>query len=411
MVALATNNKTLADAVSGPGDYPTDDKSSADLQIAELKSFVGRHGDFMEIAYGAADVKRIVQANKIAVVLGVEIDNIGNFNKIPTATLPAAAVEVMIATEIQRLYATGVRYAFPVHVVDNLFGGAAVYKDDFNSANLRESGAFWTLECAETKDSIAHRYVEVNDFFRDVGAFVKLGLDPLRKSGPGPVCPAGRGHRNARGLSPFGSIAVREMMKRGMIIDIDHMSQRTADATLTLAESFGYPVVSGHTGRRGVFGANAENSRTGTQIARLSKLHGMFGLGSDGVGAQPWSATYQRVMLDMGYNATDTVRARYLNGAIALGTDLNGLVKGPKPGTISYGATLPMSQTGSRRWDYNRDGVAHYGMLPEFLQEVGTTGTAGGPAGSELVSKHLNRSANYFWEMWTQIEARKSTVR
>ena len=34
MVALATNNKTLADAVQGPGDdLPTNDKASADLQI------------------------------------------------------------------------------------------------------------------------------------------------------------------------------------------------------------------------------------------------------------------------------------------------------------------------------------------------------------------------------------------
>src|SRR3989442_15015238 len=54
MVALAVNNKTLGDMTAGPGDYPTDDKSSADLQIAEIRSFVGRHPDFMAVLFTPA---------------------------------------------------------------------------------------------------------------------------------------------------------------------------------------------------------------------------------------------------------------------------------------------------------------------------------------------------------------------
>ena len=42
MVALATNNKTLGDLTAGPGDYPTDDKASRDLQIDDIRSFVGQ---------------------------------------------------------------------------------------------------------------------------------------------------------------------------------------------------------------------------------------------------------------------------------------------------------------------------------------------------------------------------------
>jgi hypothetical protein len=30
--------------------------------------------------------------------------------------------------------------------------------------------------------------------------------------------------------------------------------------------------------------------------------------------------------------------------------------------------------------------------------------------GSELVDYHLNRNANYFWQMWQLIEARKGRV-
>jgi Membrane dipeptidase (Peptidase family M19) len=429
MVSLATNNKTLADGVAGPGDGPTDDRASADLQLTEMKSFVGRHPDFMEVAYNAADVKRIVQANKIAIILGVEIDNIGNFNLVPSSLLSMPAPgEGIIRGEIQRLYDEGVRYIFPIHVMDNAFGGTAIYKDDFNTANQRETADhhYWEIECADIGDDITHTYTEVNDPLRAAGAFVKLGLDPLRHSGPGPVCPGGaagksRGNRNARGLTLQGIFAIKEMMKRGMIVDIDHMSQHSAEATLELGEKFGYPIVSGHSGIRGYAGADAENSRTRTQLQRISKLHGMFGLGSDGVGRSAWANQYQMAMNVMGYPNADTSKAIYRSGIISFGTDLNGLVKGPMPGggeRVKYGA-FPKSTSGSKSWDYNTEGVAHYGMMADFVVDLRTaasneyTGAEGiplGVSGAELVDNHLNRSANYFWHMWEIIEARKGSV-
>ncbi len=103
MVALSHNNRTIADVIGpgGPISGFTDDVRSSDLQIAEIKAFVLRHSDFMEVALGAADVYRIVQQNKVAIVLGVEIDNIGNFNRLP------AIGPGMIEGEIQRLYNQG----------------------------------------------------------------------------------------------------------------------------------------------------------------------------------------------------------------------------------------------------------------------------------------------------------------
>jgi hypothetical protein len=38
------------------------------------------------------------------------------------------------------------------------------------------------------------------------------------------------GQQNARGLTPLGEVAIKEMMKLGMIIDIDHMSDLAANA-------------------------------------------------------------------------------------------------------------------------------------------------------------------------------------
>lgn len=412
MVALAVNNKTLADAVLGPGDtLPTDDKASADLQITEIKAFVARHGDFMEVALGAADIRRIVQANKIAVVLGVEIDNIGNLNTPPRiSALPEAAAQILIANEIQRLYDSGVRYVFPIHVIDNAFGGTAIYNNEFNTSNLRESGYYWIITCAPSTNNITHTYTEGTEVLRDAGAFIKLGLDPFRHAGPGPICSSGEGHRNALGLFPLGVIAIKEMMKRGMIIDIDHMSQSSADMTLDLAETFGYPLVSGHNAIRGQLGGDAENSRTPLQLERLSKLHGMFGLGSAGVHAYEWARLYALAAKQMGYLNPDPSKGYYVNGAVSFGTDLNGLVKGPQPGgvgSIMYDAAFMPSSSGIKTWDYNTNGVAHYGMLADFVKHLRTAGLSNGLTGAQLVDEHLFRSADYFWHMWERIEAQR----
>jgi hypothetical protein len=101
------------------------------------------------------------------------------------------------------------------------------------------------------------------------------------------------------------------------------------------------------------------------------------------------------------------------------GTDLNGLVKGPKPGgtRAMYAGWLPPSSSGSKTWYYDEHGVAHYGMLADFVRGVSMApaNTYGGRStpgmtGSEVVDHHLNRNANYFWQMWQRIEARRTSV-
>jgi hypothetical protein len=156
-------------------------------------------------------------------------------------------------------------------------------------------------------------------------------------------------------------------------------------------------------------------------MQRISRLHGMFGLGSDAAHAWTWAGLYQSAMLAMGYLNTDPAKATYESGAVSFGTDLNGLVKGPKPGggtQVQYGAAFPKSGTMTKTWDYNTEGVAHYGMLTDFLVHVRTAPPSGyqsggvplGVDGKELVAHHLFRSANYFWQMWERIEARKANV-
>ncbi|MBX3264792.1 MAG: membrane dipeptidase [Labilithrix sp.] len=392
MVALATHNQTLAAAVSGPGDGPTDDKASGDLQIDEIKAMVGRHRDFMEVALTSADVRRIVLGNKLAIVLGVELDNIGNFNR--AGALSAAT----IGAELRRLHDKGVRYAFPIHVIDNRFGGTAIYENAFNVSNYREFGSFWSLRCSAPADGIGFRVQ--NDGFDAAVAFVKatkLGIDVARNPPPPPACPAGTGHVNTRGLTLEGEIAVKEMMKLGMMIDIDHMSQLSADRTIDVALAVpggGYPLASGHNGPRGRGGD--ENARTPRQLQMIAKLRGMVGVGCEGADAHRFARTYADV-------------ARATGGRAGIGTDLNGLVKAPppRPGSrVVYDASFPKSRTGAKEWDYNVDGVAHYGMLSDYVRDIRSA-----PNGNALVDDTFMSSAEVFADMWRRAEVQKDAVR
>lgn len=390
MVALATHNNTLAAAVSGPGDGPTDDKGSGDLQIDEIKLMVDRH-EFMEIARSAADVRRIVGANKLAVVLGIELDAFGNFHGKQRA--PSIAE---VSAEIKRLHAKGVRYIFPVHVIDNHFGGTAVYEGAFNLSNYREFGDFWKLGCSAAADNIGFRYQP--DGFDAAVAFVKaskLGIDIARNPHTPPTCPAGTGHVNTRGLTRLGEQTLQAMMKAGMLVDIDHMSQLAVDRALAIAEAVpgGYPLNSGHNGYRGSRGS--ENARTEAQLRRIAALKGVFGVGIEEQDPDSFIRAFEAVASRMG------------RVGVGLGTDINGLVKGAKPkaGALAYTSDFPKLRTGNKTWDYNVDGVAHYGLLADFVRAVN-----GRTNGSRVVET-LNRSAEHFAQMWERAESQKTKVR
>lgn len=454
MVALAVNNKTLGDMTAGPGDYPTDDRSSADLQIGEIKGFVSRHPDFMEVAYNSADVHRIVSANKLAVIVGIEVDHIGDLQSTQNPAVPSDA---QVKAEIDRLYGEGVRYIFPIHVLDNAFGGTAAYVNLFNVSNWRESGHPYKLTCATPADGISYVYDNNDLGVENIAAqMVKTGAAVISINEP--QCPSGQ--KNSLGLTSTGIAAIKEMMRLGMLIDIDHMSQASADGALSLASSYGYPVNSGHNGLRGALGPGSQTERAfrADQYATIGRLHGMAGVGSGNLNAQQWLALYNKVIQAMG--------SGYIVGAF--GTDTDGFALGMPPrlgsgggertgpqykeyqqcvaqsdcepdlrghpnaacvnrqiaycrkqypnafvpvpvvpgSNVQYSSTFPPSTDGTKTWNYNTDGVAHYGMLWDFLQDVRSL-----PGGAAAVDNNFMFGADYFFHTWQIAEARGSQVK
>ncbi|MDC8016168.1 membrane dipeptidase [Tahibacter soli] len=397
MVALAVNNETLAAAVMGPGDINGDDKKSADVQIQEMKDMALRHGDFMQIAYTPAQLRDIVRSGKLAVVLGMEVDNIGNFHDDGTIVKTGGtASETKVHAELQRLWDKGVRYQFPIHLIDNKFGGTALYEDFFNLSNFHINGTWWDLVCAGT--DIKHRFVK-NGFDAALAAAraVKLGIDPFDEPPAPPVCASGVGHRNAKDLSTLGEFAVKDMMKFGMLIDVDHMSAFAVDDVLDLAETFGYPVNSGHNGLRE--GAQAsENDRSIDVYKRIVDVGGMIGLGHTG-SATSFQQMYAKVLDAMKLKVIDPDRI-----GIGLGTDVNGLWPLPGPPTSASAKIGPSPYTfGFRTWNYDSHGVAHYGLIGDFVTSF-----------SQLMtpeqSGNFQRSADDFATMWENAERARINV-
>jgi microsomal dipeptidase-like Zn-dependent dipeptidase len=227
---------------------------------------VSRHTDFMEIAYSPSDARRIIgQANKLAVVLGVEVDSLGNWGRETDVS------DEQVSEYLHHLYQIGVRHIFPIHLANNAIGGTAIYEDLFNGLNFHLRNQFLSPR------------TENVDFRLGSVPFVNV---PDYSHIPG-------GHANALGFTARGTSALTEMMDLGMVIDIDHMSWSAVEDTLLLAESRDYPLVAGHVAFRDLGIHTSEYQRTQEQLRRMSELGGMLAVGRDQAvrreGAKRWA--------------------------------------------------------------------------------------------------------------------------
>jgi microsomal dipeptidase-like Zn-dependent dipeptidase len=397
-VCLATNSELVGTRMSEvQGAYlPVDDTSTMIRQLEAVQAMVdlldtqagGPGLGWMQIARTPADARRIVAAGNLAVVLGVELDALGGYAT--PAQLEAAAVaagstpEQLVADLVAELHVRGVRHVFPVHGTNNAFGGAALFVREYDAANFFLTGASFVAEAADPALGIAYR-IDTDPFGSGISellaywgtaaladpAGVAAGDYPLP---PAPTNWAGvrGGHINAQGLTEHGVSLVEELMRRGMLIDIDHMGHKTTEGVLDRCEQQGYPVVSGHTGVRALkyggreitlgpgaeFPADAhafgtlnprrlasEVDKSDAQLERIRRLGGMVsaiayqhhvhdyggghGVRNDSSGS---SASFAQAWLYV----HDAMRGR----RVGFGTDINGAgrLPGPRFGPQGSGA-------------------------------------------------------------------------
>ncbi|MBE2230318.1 MAG: membrane dipeptidase [Chitinophagaceae bacterium] len=474
IVALTVHNQVFARI--SEGTRPDDDKSVGDKQIEYIKNVLAPAcRDWMEIAYSPADMRRIMLAGKMAVILGSELDNIGNFDGKRSPT------EAEVRAEIRRLYNLGLRYMFPVHLLDNGLGGTAIKSDIFNLATKFNTGRPFDVELKDYKDgfseyrlkakfdllnSVAPALIEANNkaiayggiagaaapLVVPVAAPALLPFMPVIATAGGTVLgmaaplipvlagvavhkwtndwgisldviPVGNnypaypwkryaGHINRLGLTSAGQVAVNEMMRLGMMIDIDHAGRKTVDGYFNMAFAVpgGYPLNSGHNqftetrwteaqllpesynlstaeGRK--LYANHyehitekianENDRSPSDLQRIKQLGGMMGVGISGANPNAFdrvvpagSRRYTSSVVANDNPGSTKAAAQLLlyaiekmkGNGVCFGTDINGFagLVGPRFGTNSA------SSAGHDRYDlynlrrfvYNQTGAVKY---------------------------------------------------
>ncbi len=502
---------------------PLDDISALKMQVAAAhEMFVnGPASDFAAIAMTPDEARQIITSGKMAIVLGIEVEALGNLVRPEQlGPNPRAGIRDLL----KGLWNSGVRHVIPIHLSRNAFGHPAFFNRLLNDSNYSETGSFYSVgEAFDDGIRFDPRFVKVDpiSFLLETwGSLHGMRAFP-------PVLAAA----SALGLTPVGDILIDEMMRKGFIIDIDHMSQRAADRTLELAAAENVPVIASHTNFRdlsfgtqvsyesdgsyravpqklpmsqakhGEYGTSdagkvrTERSRTREQLEMIRRLGGMVGVQfiSSGVGVS-WRDqipldcdSSSKGFLQMLLYANEMMGA---DGSVTFGSDVSGFAEMPAPrfgtdacpgargdelrragGRIraqalaqssgvrystpvrSIGAwrfplhgkgddvaytkreaklweeiardqtsnrsklivdrwsamkngpnePLERSRAGTREFDVNLDGVAHYGLIPDFLQDV-TNVLREHHRANEL--KPMFRSAEFYLKMWEKIDLR-----
>ena len=128
LVVHAVNNKVLCQVNGDRFGDGCDDMKAVDRQInaaKQMESYLdaqaGAAGKgWFRIAYSAAEARRIINSGGLAVVLGIEVDELFGCG------VQGNCSAQHVLDELDRYYAMGVRHIFPIHVFDNAFGGGDV---------------------------------------------------------------------------------------------------------------------------------------------------------------------------------------------------------------------------------------------------------------------------------------------
>jgi hypothetical protein len=350
--------------------------------IYEMQDYIdaqsgGPGKGFFRIVRNPFEARKVINDGKLAVVLGIEISELfgcTRLNDVPQCD------KADVDRSLDEVYRMGVRDMELLNKFDNAFVGVRFDSDTFglfvNGGNALTTGKFWrarTCTGPEADNTIA-RVPPISDPIFDTPLAGVLSGLPLYPSPP---------HCNVIGMTPLGEYLVRKMIRRGMIVDPDHMSVTAANRALEiLAREKHSGVVSSH---------SWTDERNWPDIYRLGGVVAPKAGSSTGF-IENWREA--RKMRDR----------RYYFG-FGFGDDMNGFATQGPPRTgaenpVRYpfesfdgGVRFDRQRSGERVFDINADGVAHFGLYPDWVEDLRKQ------AGGRIV-RDLSRGAEAYLQMW-----------
>ena len=478
MVQFAVTNEALCIS-TGADDYGvdcSDEMEPVDAQIEATYAFQefideqngGPGMGWFRVVDDPADAQGIIDEGKLAVVLGIEVANLFDCKKdgcpvgevefplldefgnavvaldesgnelvdeagqtIVIMDTRAQTSEEYVQQQVDKYYAAGVRVIFPIHNFDNAFGAPATWQDAIHAGNAASEGAWWAVEeCGD------------QGYGLQLGGFLPWMLGLISFDGLGaPFIPEADAHCNQFGLTDLGASTIEYMMNKGILVDVDHMSNHALDTTLDIAEAQGRPVIASHVQ---FFDLNQkeirhERMRTRAQLERIAALGGMIGAmlkddqqeGNYGTGPVAYTSPDGNTINNDCKHSSKTWAQMYqysvdvMNGPVAMGSDFNGVAGhvGPRYGFDACGqdhvqrakqglannrldypfelagfGAFEAQKTGTRTFDFNNDGLAHVGLLPDMVADLRGIGL------SNVELAPLFNSAMGFVNVWKRGE-------
>lgn len=357
-------------------------KLTYDLQAYIDAQYGGTGKGWFRIVTDSAQAREVIKQGKLAVVLGVETSEPFGCKQI--LDIPQCSKED-IDKGLDELYDLGVRSMFLCHKFDNALCGVRFDEHGLGTAinvgQFLSTGTFWQTEKCKgpQKDNpIGGASTEAEE---DLPAGTEVP-----EYDENAQC-------NVRGLTDLGEYAVQGMMKRKMMLEIDHMSVKATGQVLDMFEAASYP---------GVLSSHSWMDLNWTE--RVYSLGGFV-------------AQYMHGSAEFSEEAkrTDALRAKYDVG-YGFGTDFNGIGDHPAPrgantsNPVTYpfrsvdgGSTIDRQTTGQRTWNYNTDGAAHVGMVPDWIEDIRLVGGQG-------VVDDLFKGAESYLGTWGASEAHRAGV-
>ena len=271
-VNMCVNNRILGEITNLLPPYKngtTDDMVAAKKQIAEAyrtQDYIdaqcgGKGKGWFRICTSASQARQVISEGKMAVFLGMELDQvygvtedyIGEYKEGKITKAQCEGALEKLDKTLDEYYKLGIRSFFPIHAVDNGFGGCQLYQGEiFSILNLLATGGFYVPE-----DSQNNRVY-----------YKQLSNNLTREA---------NGDGNTKGLTETGEWLIHKMIDKKYIIEIDHMSDKSFNKVLDICWDEKYPgLIASHTRILDMFQPEDEAWEQ-IDIPRMIKLYQLGG--------------------------------------------------------------------------------------------------------------------------------------
>ena len=349
--------------------------------------FGGPGKGFFRIVTSPAQARQVIANGKLAVIIGVEASETFNCGELDYCDI--AKVE----EGLNELYSLGIRTIFPAHKFDNQISGAKVEDGFINIGEALSTGHYYETERCDSETSgkkMTSGFPVIGEVPIIGGLIGQIGFTPSYEDHDN--------HCNIRGLTRLGVYLINRMIDLNMLIDLDHLSAEATSQVMNIVEARNYS---------GIVSSHSFMHRD-----KQGQLHNNFQRMLDAGG---FAAQYNVPPLAM-----KTAVGRYLDAvektpylaAVGIGTDMSGLggQAGPRgldrpnplnyPFTNEFGLTFHRQVSGNRTFDYNGDGMAHYGMLADHIEDMRRL------SGARVYEAIMNSAEGYL-QMWERAEANR----